>query len=137
MQGASADTTPKWSSDIPNLLTHDVIVFGRRPAGTRYSARMRTDAEVTVHLYVGSVGTGAGIIYHSTRNFGYQEPPWSSAPRLLHADDPNVQPGNLAMVTERRATQQPLQRWLRARRTFPHPGTHNGFPWCVRRAFPG
>src|SRR6267142_4044376 len=27
MQGASADTTPKWSSDIPDLLTHDVIAL--------------------------------------------------------------------------------------------------------------
>src|SRR5260370_27426351 len=27
MQGASADTTPKWSSDIPGLLNHDVIAL--------------------------------------------------------------------------------------------------------------
>src|SRR5256885_652270 len=27
MQGASADTTPKWSSDIPSLLIHDVIAL--------------------------------------------------------------------------------------------------------------
>ena len=27
MQGASADTTPKWSSDIPSLLNHDVIAL--------------------------------------------------------------------------------------------------------------
>src|SRR5206468_10209952 len=27
MQGASSDTTPKWSSDIPGLLNHDVIAL--------------------------------------------------------------------------------------------------------------
>ena len=27
MQGASQDTTPKWSSDIPGLLNHDVIAL--------------------------------------------------------------------------------------------------------------
>src|SRR6267142_5164415 len=93
MQGASADTTPKWSSDIPNLLTHDVIAL--QEAGPVPNA----NDPRSPFTYVGSVGTGAGTIYHFTRNFGTR-----SRPAIRHVyflqTDPNGNRVNLAMVTQ-------------------------------------
>src|SRR6267142_261887 len=87
MQGASADTTPKWSSDIPNLLTHDVIAL--QEAGPVPNA----NDPRSPFTYVGSVGTGAGTIYHFTRNFGTR-----SRPAIRHVyfmrTDPSGNPTN-------------------------------------------
>ena len=114
MQGASADTTPKWSSDIPSLLTHDVIAL--QEAGPVPNA----NDPRSPFTYVGSVGTGAGTIYHFTRNFGTR-----SRPAIRHVyflqTDPNGNRVNLAMVTER----QPDQLWY-APGTFPPTRNSNG-----------
>src|SRR5207253_3354945 len=63
MQGASADTTPKWSSDIPRLLNHDVIALQEAgplppldPGG--------------VFSYQGSFTSNGRTVYHYLRNFG-------------------------------------------------------------------
>ena len=64
MQGASQDTTPKWSSDIPGLLNHDVIALQEAgpvppldPGG--------------VFSYQGTHTSASGLrVYHYLRNFG-------------------------------------------------------------------
>lgn len=92
MQGASADTASKWTTDIRDLTnSHDVLALqeaGPLPpmvAGGLFS-------------YVGSVGNGAGTVYHYTRNFGT-----SSRPIFRHVYFMRTDPGgnrvNLAMVT--------------------------------------
>src|SRR2546421_10616071 len=63
MQGASADTTPKWSSDIPGLLNHDVLALQEAgplppldPGG--------------VFSYQDSQTSNGRTVYHYLRNFG-------------------------------------------------------------------
>jgi hypothetical protein len=97
MQGASADTTPKWSSDIPGLLNHDVIALQEAgplppldPGG--------------VFSYQGSVSSNGRTVYHYIRNFGTR-----SRPNFRHVyfmqTDPNGNRVNLAMVTQHPADQ--------------------------------
>src|SRR5438093_9264328 len=59
MQGASSDTTPKWSSDIPGLLNHDVIALQEAgplppldPGGVFSYQDTRTVNGMTVYHYV-------------------------------------------------------------------------------------
>jgi cytolethal distending toxin subunit B len=96
MQGASADTTPKWSSDIPRLLNHDVIALQEAgplppldPGG--------------VFSYQDTHTSPSGLrVYHYLRNFGTR-----SRPNLRHVyfmeTDPNGHRVNLAMVTQHAA----------------------------------
>ena len=96
MQGASADTTPKWSSDIPSLLNHDVIALQEAgplppldPGG--------------VFSYQDTHRSPGGLrVYHYIRNFGTR-----SRPNFRHVyfmeTDPNGHRVNLAMVTQHAA----------------------------------
>jgi hypothetical protein len=93
MQGASQDTTPKWSSDIPGLLNHDVIALQEAgpvppldPGG--------------VFSYQGTHTSASGLrVYHYLRNFGTR-----TRTNFRHVyfmeTDPNGHRVNLAMVTE-------------------------------------
>jgi cytolethal distending toxin subunit B len=93
MQGASQDTTPKWSSDIPGLLNHDVIALQEAgpvppldPGG--------------VFSYQGTLASASGLrVYHYLRNFGTR-----TRTNFRHVyfmeTDPNGHRVNLAMVTQ-------------------------------------
>src|SRR5437879_3375559 len=95
MQGASADTTPKWSSDIPGLLNHDVIALQEAgplppldPGG--------------VFSYQDRRSVNGRAVYPYIRNFGTR-----SRPHFRHVyfiqTDPTGNRVNLAMVTQNAA----------------------------------
>jgi hypothetical protein len=97
MQGASSDTTPKWSSDIPGLLNHDVLALQEAgplppldPGG--------------VFSYQDSQSSNGRTVYHYLRNFGTR-----TRPNFRHVyfmqTDPNGNRVNLAMVTQHPADQ--------------------------------
>jgi cytolethal distending toxin subunit B len=92
MQGSSSDTTPKWSSDIPQLLgNHDVIAL--QEAGP-----LPPQDPNGVFSYQGSSSSNGLTVYHYLRNFGT-----STRPIFRHVyfmeTDPNGHRVNLAMVT--------------------------------------
>jgi cytolethal distending toxin subunit B len=98
MQGASADTTPKWSSDIPSLLNHDVIAL--QEAGPLPPLDPNG-----VFSYQDTHTSPSGLrVYHYIRNFGTR-----SRPNFRHVyfmqTDPNGNRVNLAMVTQQAADQ--------------------------------
>ena len=97
MQGASADTTPKWSSDIPNLLNHDVIAL--QEAGPLPPLDPNG-----VFSYQDRRSVNGMTVYHYLRNFGTR-----SRPNFRHVyfmqTDPNGNRVNLAMVTQNPADQ--------------------------------
>jgi len=68
MQGASADTTPKWSSDIPNLLNHDVIAL--QEAGPLPPLDPNG-----VFSYQDRRSVNGMTVYHYLRNFGTRSRP--------------------------------------------------------------
>src|SRR3989454_8622761 len=97
MQGASADTTPKWSSDIPGLLNHDVIAL--QEAGPLPPLDPNG-----VFSYQDRRSVNGMTVYHYLRNFGTR-----SRPNFRHVyfmqTDPNGNRVNLAMVTQNPADQ--------------------------------
>ncbi|KIZ16767.1 RICIN domain-containing protein [Streptomyces natalensis] len=98
MQGSSQDTTPKWTSDLPQLLArHDIIALqeaGPLPARNQEGP----------FKYVDSTMVGDETVYHYTRNFGTRTSPINRHVYFLETD-PRGHRVNLAMVTENRANQ--------------------------------
>lgn len=97
MQGAqSGDTTPKWSSDIPQLIQgHDVVAL--QEAGPVPALDPNG-----LFSYQDSTTVGPYAVYHYLRNFGT-----SSRPNVQHVYFMQTDPGgnrvNLAMVTVQQA----------------------------------
>src|SRR3979411_860724 len=69
MQGASADTTPKWSSDIPSLLNHDVIAL--QEAGPLPPL----DPNGVFSCHDTQTPPSGRRVYHYIRNFGTRSRP--------------------------------------------------------------
>lgn len=92
MQGASAETASKWSSDIRDLTAgHDVLALqeaGPVPALTPGGS----------FNYVNTYGNGAGAVHHYTRNFGTSSRPLLRQVYFLRTDQGGNRV-NLAMVT--------------------------------------